>query len=135
METVRRESQTRPAALSALTLLIFFISSGSGTTVINEVELNPAGDDNSPNVLEWVELYNTGNEDVDISSWTLVAAHGDKEIVRIPSGSTIEAKRSMPTTAEMQFYRTLTQYQLRYPGIVSLTSGLHIPLMKVSNGS
>jgi len=92
VETVRRESQTRPAALSGLTLLIFFISSGSGTIVINEVELNPAGDDNSPNVLEWVELYNTGNEDVDISSWTLVAAHGDKEIVRIPSGSTIEAK-------------------------------------------
>jgi len=92
IEPVRRESKTRPAALLALTLLIFFISSGSGTIIINEVELNPNGDDRSPDVLEWVELYNTGNEDVDISGWALVTAHGDKEIVRIPSGSTIEAK-------------------------------------------
>jgi len=68
------------------------ISSGSGTIVINEVELDPAGDDNSQEVLEWVELYNNGNEDVDISGWTLITSHGDKEIVRIPSGSTIEAK-------------------------------------------
>jgi len=91
-EDVRRESKTRPAALSALTLLIFLISSGSGTIFINEVELNPAGDDSSQEVLEWVELYNSGNEDVDISGWTLITSHGDKEIVRIPSGSTIEAK-------------------------------------------
>ncbi|HPE62974.1 MAG TPA: lamin tail domain-containing protein [Methanothrix sp.] len=68
------------------------ISSGSGTIFINEVELNPAGDDSSQEVLEWVELYNSGNEDVDISGWTLITSHGDKEIVRIPSGSTIEAK-------------------------------------------
>jgi len=92
VKAVRRVGKTQPAALSAFTLLVFLISSVSGSIVINEVELNPAGDDNSPYVLEWVELYNTGNEDVDISSWTLVAAHGDKEVVRIPSGATIEAK-------------------------------------------
>ncbi|GEM_PF-597078 len=91
-EPVWRVCQTRPTTLLTLMLPIFLIFSGSGTVIINEVELNPAGDDRSQDVLEWVELYNTGNEDVDISDWALVATHGDKEIVRIPSGSLIEAK-------------------------------------------
>ncbi len=60
--------------------------------MINEVELNPAGDDRTQGVLEWVELYNTGNEDVDISDWSLVTTHGDREIARIPPRTTIPAK-------------------------------------------
>ena len=82
----------RPKKLSAMTLLIFLVSSGSGTIVINEVELNPAGDDRSQDVLEWVELYNTGNEDAVISDWSLVTTHGDKEIAHIPPRTTIPAK-------------------------------------------
>jgi len=64
----------------------------SGTIVINEVELNPAGDDRTQDVLEWVELYNTGNEDADIGGWSLVTTHGDREIARIPPRTTIPAK-------------------------------------------
>jgi len=92
VEPVWRVYQTRPTTLLTLILPIFLISYGSGTVIINEVELNPAGDDRSQDVLEWVELYNTGNEYVDISDWALVTTHGYKEIVRIPSGSLIEAK-------------------------------------------
>ncbi len=64
----------------------------SGTIVINEVELNPAGDDRTQDVLEWVELYNTGSEDADIGGWSLVTTHGDREIARIPPRTTIPVK-------------------------------------------
>ena len=73
-------------------LWIVLISFGSGSIVINEVELNPSGDDRSQDVLEWVELYNTGNKDADISGWSLVTTHGDTEITRVPPGTTIPAK-------------------------------------------
>ncbi len=41
--------------------------------VINEVELNPEGDDRGG---EWIELYNRGDEDIDMGNWTLSSAHG-----------------------------------------------------------
>ena len=56
------------------------------------MELNPSGDDRSQDVFEWVELYNTGIEDADISGWSLVTTHGEKEIARIPPRTTIPAK-------------------------------------------
>ena len=39
--------------------------------VINEVESNPPGNDNSNSDIEWVELYNPSSKDVDLSGWTL----------------------------------------------------------------
>lgn len=56
------------------------------------MELNPTGDDRTQDVLEWVELYNTGNEDADIGGWSLVTTHGDREIAHIPPRTTIPAK-------------------------------------------
>ena len=73
-------------------LLVFWTPFVSGTVVINEVELNPAGDDRAQDVLEWVELYNTEGEDADISGWSLVTTHGDREIARIPPRTSITAK-------------------------------------------
>lgn len=73
-------------------LWIFLIPFGSGSIVINEVELNPSGDDRSQDILEWVELYNTEDKDADISGWSLVTTHGDREITRVPPGTTIPAK-------------------------------------------
>jgi len=45
---------------------------GLGAVVINEVELNPPGDAN-----EWVELYNNGAEEVDISGWRVWIVDSD----------------------------------------------------------
>lgn len=73
-------------------LLVFWTPFVSGTIVINEVELNPAGDDRAQGVLEWVELYNTGSEEADIGGWSLVTTHGNREIARIPPRTTIPAK-------------------------------------------
>lgn len=41
--------------------------------VINEYELNPAGDDDGR---EWVELYNPTAEAVDLTGWTIETRHG-----------------------------------------------------------
>lgn len=41
--------------------------------VVNEVEANPAGDEDAfkPMVTAWFELYNNDNEDVDIGGWSV----------------------------------------------------------------
>jgi len=44
--------------------------------VINEVELDPYGNDLHSDVYEWVELYNPTDEDIDLSGWTLSTTHG-----------------------------------------------------------
>jgi uncharacterized repeat protein (TIGR01451 family) len=95
-------------------LLIPFVS---GTIVINEVELNPAGDDRTQDVLEWVELYNTGSEDADIGGWSLVTTHGNREIARIPPRTTIPAKgfyvQRGPETGEQWLDNLLESVVLR----------------------
>lgn len=50
--------------------------------VINEVEFNPPGDDYDN---EWVELYNTGDEEADISGWKLLTTKGRVACIRIPT--------------------------------------------------
>lgn len=52
----------------ALILSAIITAPGSADVVINEVELDPSGDDAS----QWIELYNNEDVDVDISSWSIV---------------------------------------------------------------
>jgi uncharacterized repeat protein (TIGR01451 family) len=55
-------------SLTSIALLLFFLLSSSGLAdvVINEVELN------LPEQAEqWVELYNSGDNDIDISGWSI----------------------------------------------------------------
>jgi len=67
-------------------IAIFVI--GAGAIVINEVELNPPGNAN-----KWVELYNDGEEDVDLSDWvvTIVNLPWNGPIA-IPEGTVIPAR-------------------------------------------
>lgn len=46
--------------------------------VINEVELNPPGDDRFSTTMEWVELYNPTSSSVALSGWTLSTTGGTK---------------------------------------------------------
>lgn len=57
--------------------------------VINEYELNPAGDDDGH---EWVELYNRTTSNLNISGWTLRSTHGDIVTVTLPKDTIILAK-------------------------------------------
>jgi len=54
--------------------------------VINEVELNPPGEDRGN---EWIELYNPTSDAVDIGGWSLTTTHGRTVSVTIPVGTTI----------------------------------------------
>jgi hypothetical protein len=59
--------------------------------VINEVELNPPGDDNSGSVEEWIELYNPSSSSVDLSGWKLSTTHGGTITATISQGTIILA--------------------------------------------
>lgn len=59
--------------------------------VINEVELNPSGNDNYKSVEEWIELFNPTADDVDISGWMLSTTHGRTVTITVPQGTTITA--------------------------------------------
>ena len=48
--------------------------------VINEVELNPAGNDAGK---EWVELYNNSNEEIDLTGYVLCPESGDQKAYTI----------------------------------------------------
>jgi beta-lactamase superfamily II metal-dependent hydrolase len=54
--------------------------------LINEVELNPSGQDSGN---EWVELYNPTEQTIDISEWSLATTSGEVENYIIPQGTTI----------------------------------------------
>ena len=56
--------------------------------VINEVDTNPPGDD-VRGTTEWVELYNSGPTDVDVSGWQIRSAATEKTLV-LPADSVIE---------------------------------------------
>ena len=40
--------------------------------VINEVDINPPGDD-SKSISEWVEIYNPTDSDVDLGGWNIAS--------------------------------------------------------------
>ncbi len=61
----------------------------SENVVINEVDINPPGDDSTA-VSEWVELYNPTNDDIDLSGWEIASTTVFKKTMTIPSGTIIE---------------------------------------------
>jgi hypothetical protein len=65
---------------------------GENHVVINEIELNPSGNDTGLNVEEWVELYNPSKSSVNIGGWNLSSTHGTIVTITIPQGVTLGAK-------------------------------------------
>ena len=60
----------------------------SGSIVVNEMELNP-----SQGGSDWVELFNSGNQSVDISGWTATITDGGwVGKLPVPKGTIIPAK-------------------------------------------
>ena len=62
----------------------------SDNVVINEVDINPPGDDFA-SISEWVELYNPTNSDIDIGGWEVASTTVLKKTMTIPSNTVIEA--------------------------------------------
>ena len=62
--------------------------------VINEVDINPPGDD-SASISEWVELYNPTSSDVDMGGWSIASTTVLKKTMTIPSGTIIKPGQFM----------------------------------------
>ena len=60
-----------------------------GHVVINEVDINPPGND-AASISEWVELYNPTDSEVDLSGWEIAATTVLKQTLTIADGTTIE---------------------------------------------
>ncbi len=80
--------------LLAFTMLLFAgilapaYAQTTHSVVINEVDINPPGDD-SASIAEWVELYNPTDSNVDISGWKIASTTILKKTLTIPVGTII----------------------------------------------
>jgi len=79
----------------------FSASSPTEHVVINEFDQNPPGWDYEG--IEWVELFNPAENDVDISGWKLSTTHGETVTVTIPEGTKIAAEEFWGYTHETQW--------------------------------
>lgn len=62
--------------------------SGTAHVVINEIEINPPGDDTKL-IGEWIELYNPTDSKIDISGWKIASTSAMKKTLIIPTGTFI----------------------------------------------
>lgn len=76
-------------------LLLFYykiISSASADVVINEVDLGSLAAESFEEAFQWVEIYNSGNEDVDISSYAVYPISNSTNDIKIDEGTKVKAK-------------------------------------------
>ena len=69
-----------------------YAQTGSDNVVINEVDINPPGND-ATSVSEWVELYNPTDSDIDIGGWEIASTTVLKKTMTIPTGTILEPGR------------------------------------------
>jgi len=81
----------------------------SDNIVINEIDINPPGDD-SETISEWVELYNPTNFEMDIGGWEIASTTILKKTLTISEGTTIEAGK----------YKTFSYTTIWFPDINEL---------------
>jgi hypothetical protein len=60
-----------------------------GHVVINEVDINPPGDD-SASINEWVELYNPTDSEINLGGWEIASTTVLKKTMTIVAGTTIQ---------------------------------------------
>ena len=75
-------------ALSFAAAVLVLSMASAASVVINEMELNPP-----EGGVDWVELYNSGNDSVDISGWTATITDGSwvGKFPAVPAGTIIAA--------------------------------------------
>lgn len=70
-------------------LLVPAYAQSSDNVVINEVDINPPGND-SASVSEWVELYNPTDSEIDLGGWKIASAAILKKTMTIVDGTAIQ---------------------------------------------
>lgn len=81
--------------------------------VINEIDINPPGDD-SKSVSEWIELYNPTDEPIDIGGWAIASTTVLKKTMKIPMGTIIEPKKFLTYSYQTVWFTDVSEIvQLR----------------------
>jgi hypothetical protein len=75
--------------LLAAIIVPAYAQTNSEHVVINEVDINPPGND-ATSVSEWIELYNPTNSNVDLGGWKVASTTVLKKTMTIPSGTIIQ---------------------------------------------
>ena len=82
-----------PSLVFSILLLTVIVSPAFAQTansvVINELDINPPGDD-STSIAEWVELYNPTDSEIDLSGWEIASTTVLQKTMTIPNGVTIQ---------------------------------------------
>ena len=66
-----------------------YAQTNSDHVVINEVDINPPGND-ATSVSEWVEIYNPTNSDINLGGWKIASTTVLKKTMTIPDGTVIK---------------------------------------------
>jgi len=66
-----------------------YAQTNPGHVVINEVDINPPGDD-SASINEWVELYNPTDSEINLGGWEIASTTVLKKTMTILAGTTIQ---------------------------------------------
>ena len=66
-----------------------YAQTSPGHVVINEIDINPPGDD-SASISEWVELYNPTDSEIDLGGWDIASTTVLKKTMTILAGTTIQ---------------------------------------------
>ena len=81
--------------------------------VINEIDINPPGDD-SKSVTEWVELYNPTDSSIDIGGWVIASTTVLKKTMKIPIGTIIEPNKFLTYSYQSVWFTDVSEtVQLR----------------------
>src|SRR3990170_4448557 len=81
--------------------------------VINEIDINPPGDD-SKSVSEWVELYNPTDKVIDIGGWVIASTTVLKKTMKIPVGTTIQPNKFLTYSYQSVWFTDVSEIvQLR----------------------
>src|SRR3990172_8892751 len=81
--------------------------------VINEIDINPPGDD-SKSVSEWVELYNPTDTAVDIGGWVIASTTVLKKTMKIPVGTIIQPNKFLTYSYQSVWFTDVSEIvQLR----------------------
>ncbi len=83
--------------------------------MINEVELNPIGDDRL-SATEWIELYNPTDSPVDLTGWEIASTTLFKKVLTLPGGTVIEpGSLKIYSHVPSWFTDTFESVELRHP--------------------
>jgi len=76
--------------------------------VINEIDINPPGDD-AKSVTEWVELYNPTGSKIDIGGWQIASTTILKKTMIIPAGTFIEPEKFLTFSYQSLWFTDINE--------------------------